>query len=79
MMGLQTEWNIWMGRSARTGRGEVYTPKPMFASSVRPLFPLLHQFEGKRGDGKCRGGQGGHGHFFYGGGHLVTLEHDLSA
>ena len=35
----------------------------MFASSVRPLFPLLCQFEGKRGDGECRGGQGCQ-HFF---------------
>ena len=58
MTGLQTEWNIWMGGSARMGHGEVHAPKPMFASSVRPLFPLLCQFKGKRGDGECRGGQG---------------------
>ena len=25
MMGSQTEWNIWMGRSARTGCGEAHT------------------------------------------------------
>ena len=37
----------------------------MFASSVKPLFPLLCQFEGKRGDGECRDGQGvGAGIFF---------------
>ena len=24
MMGLQMEWNIWMGGSARTGRGEAH-------------------------------------------------------
>ena len=37
----------------------------MLASSVRPPFPLLRQFEGKRGDGQCRGGQGvGAGIFF---------------
>ena len=37
----------------------------MLASSVRPLFPLLRHFEGKRGDGECRGGQGvGTGMFF---------------
>ena len=37
----------------------------MLASSVRPLFPLLRQFEGKRGDGECRGGKGvGAGIFF---------------
>ena len=53
-----------MGGSAHTGHGEVHAPKPMFASSVRPLFPLLHQFESKRGDGECRGGQGVPAFFF---------------
>ena len=28
MMGSQTEWNIWMGRSACTGHGEVHTHRP---------------------------------------------------
>ena len=31
MTGLQTEWNIWMGGSAHTGRGEVHAHRPHYS------------------------------------------------
>ena len=31
MMGLQTEWNIWMGGSAHIGRGEVHAHRPRYS------------------------------------------------
>ena len=34
MMGSQTEWNIWMGGSARTGRGEVHTHRPCYSERI---------------------------------------------
>ena len=31
MMGSQMEWNIWMGGSARMGRGEAHTCRPCYS------------------------------------------------
>ena len=31
MMGLQMEWNIWMGGSVHTGRGEVHARRPCYS------------------------------------------------